>query len=147
MLVSKKWKIRLLTVKHNTLLAIFNHRGELLVSQIIWWHLQKFILMSVHKYWFTAFEMAFKWYNQTEVSDRHGNMWTERKMLSLKDNMSRCETKPVLPRYPITIWSTNCDLTQTEVLLNWIYIKWGYTLELALLERGGEDMGGRRERR
>lgn len=90
-LKSQKWKIRLSTVKHNDLSAIFNHVGKLPVSEIIWWHLLKFILMSVHKYWFAAFETAFKWYNQKEISDRHGTMNTERKMLSLKDIMSRGE--------------------------------------------------------
>lgn len=32
---SKKWKIRLSTVKHNALPAIFNRVGELPVSEII----------------------------------------------------------------------------------------------------------------
>lgn len=90
-LKSKKWKIRLSTVKHNDLPTIFNRVGELPVSEIIWWHLPKFILMSAHKYWFAAFETVFKWYSQTEVSDRHCTMNTERRMLSLKDTMSRGE--------------------------------------------------------
>lgn len=34
-LKSQKWKIRLSTVKHNDLPVIFNHVGELPVSEII----------------------------------------------------------------------------------------------------------------
>ena len=147
-LKSQKWKIRLSTVKHNDLPAIFNHVEEHPVSKIIWWHLLKFILMSVHEYWFAAFETVFKWYNQTEVSDRNGTMNTEMKMLSLKDIMSRVE----LTQHSQGVhyyWVTCYDWPQAEVLLNQISSKWGYFLELDIQikrEIGG-NKGGYRERR